>query len=76
MQLEVSAAVRIEDHSDYQACVQNGCTLLSLSYNSLTGTVPTQMGALTQLSYLYLHSNSLTGTVPTQMGALTKLTYL
>ncbi|KAK3237031.1 hypothetical protein CYMTET_52869 [Cymbomonas tetramitiformis] len=47
-----------------------------LNSQSLTGTVPTEMGALTNLEYLGLSSNCLTGTVPTEIGALTNLEYM
>ncbi|KAK3287548.1 hypothetical protein CYMTET_4940 [Cymbomonas tetramitiformis] len=63
MQFKAAAAVTIQDHSDYQACIQNGCSRLYLR-DSLTGTVPTQMGALTQLTDL-----SVQGWVPQPRGA-------
>ncbi|KAK3241448.1 hypothetical protein CYMTET_48799 [Cymbomonas tetramitiformis] len=47
-----------------------------LYYNSLTGTVPTELGELTSTHYQYLYSNSLTGTVPTELGELTSTHYL
>ncbi|KAK3278612.1 hypothetical protein CYMTET_13452 [Cymbomonas tetramitiformis] len=44
--------------------------------NSLTGTVPTELGEPTWMHYLYLYSNSLTGTVPTELGELTWMSQL
>ncbi|KAK3288389.1 hypothetical protein CYMTET_4142 [Cymbomonas tetramitiformis] len=83
MQFKAAAAVTIENHSDYQECIQNGCSFLDLRayigccrVNNLTGTLPTQMGELTNLTSLKLDWNRLTGTVPTQMAALTRLMYL
>ena len=49
---------------------------LSLSSNSLVGTIPSTMSVLTSLQYLYLYSNSLVGTIPSTMSALTSLQYL
>ncbi|KAK3242273.1 hypothetical protein CYMTET_48030 [Cymbomonas tetramitiformis] len=48
----------------------------SLSANSLTGTVPTELGELTLMTSLKLYDNSLTGTLPTELGELTLMTYL
>ena len=42
--------------------------------NSLSGSVPTQLSALTGLTQLDLATNSLSGSVPTQLSALTGLT--
>jgi hypothetical protein len=38
-----------------------------------TGTMPTQLGRLSLLSFLYININRLTGTVPTQVSRLTQL---
>ena len=48
-------------------------TALSLAYNQLSGTLPTQLGNLTNLTELVFFSNNLTGTIPTQLGQLTRL---
>ncbi|KAK3238131.1 hypothetical protein CYMTET_51839 [Cymbomonas tetramitiformis] len=48
----------------------------TLHDNSLTGTVPTELGELTRMTSLWLHYNSLTGTVPTELGELTRMTWL
>ena len=51
-------------------------TKLYLYASGLTGTMPTQVGALTGLTELNLSWNQLTGGIPTQVGSLTKLEYL
>ncbi|KAK3233020.1 hypothetical protein CYMTET_56664 [Cymbomonas tetramitiformis] len=71
IQLEDAAAARIEDHSVYEACVQNGCSslcswLFALRHCSSGRTVRTIMCLLVER--WELDDNSLTGTVPTQMG--------
>jgi len=45
-----------------------------LYHNQLTGTLPTELGALTDLTYLWIYNNHLTGTLPSQLGILTRLT--
>ena len=42
----------------------------------MTGTIPTQLGNLTQLQTLTLSPGQLTGSIPTQLGNLTQLTNL
>ena len=41
----------------------------------LSGTLPSQLAALTRLSQLGLYDNSLSGTLPSQLAALTRLSY-
>ena len=43
---------------------------------SLTGKIPTSIGAYVNVSILGLGANSLTGSLPTEIGLLTKLTHL
>ena len=44
-------------------------TQLNLNRKSLSGTIATQLGALTQLTLLGLSWNSLSGSIPTQCAA-------
>ena len=39
----------------------------------MTGPVPTWLGSLANLRYLYLNSNQLSGPIPTELGSLSKL---
>ncbi|RZS20496.1 hypothetical protein BHM03_00053023 [Ensete ventricosum] len=47
-----------------------------LCYNQLTGSIPTQLGRLKNLSVLALQSNHLSGAIPASLGDLTQLTRL
>ena len=49
---------------------------LNLSHNQLTGSIPPEIGNLTNLTYLNLESNQLTGSIPSEIGNLTNLTEL
>ena len=49
---------------------------LDLGRNSLSGTVPPEIGELINLRYLGLGSNQLTGTLPPEVGNLTRLEVL
>ncbi|OQY26418.1 MAG: hypothetical protein B6244_13670, partial [Candidatus Cloacimonetes bacterium 4572_55] len=51
-------------------------TTLDLGSNSLSGSIPPEIGNLTSLTYLYLYSNELSGSIPTEIGNLTSLTSL
>ena len=46
---------------------------LWLSRHNLTGTIPPELGNLTNLQDLYLNDNSLTGAIPSELGNLTNL---
>ena len=48
-------------------------TGLNLSFNRLYGTLPPEIGDLTELRVLHLHYNSLSGTIPSEIGNLTRL---
>ena len=50
--------------------------MLDLSYNQLTGEIPTELGSLTSLEWLDLSSNQLTGEIPTELGSLISLEVL
>ena len=49
---------------------------LDLGQNRLAGTIPTELGFLTQLTSLLLFDNALGGTLPTELGLLTNLEIL
>ena len=49
---------------------------LDLGYNQLTGSIPPEIGNLTNLTWLNLRSNQLTGSIPPEIGNLTNLTWL
>ena len=43
---------------------------------TVQSTIPTEIGILTQLTYLELQSVALVGTIPSELGLLTQLSYL
>jgi hypothetical protein len=47
--------------------------LLDLDENKLTGTIPTEIGNMIDLTFLLLHNNQLVGEVPTELGYATPL---
>ena len=51
-------------------------TSLSLDENRLCGTIPPELGRLTNLTELSLSSNQLSGTIPPELGNLTNLSLL
>ena len=51
-------------------------TGLDLPAKKLTGTVPSSLGKLSQLTRLYLQDNKLTGSIPQELGGLSNLTRL
>ncbi len=54
----------------------NRVTGLSLGSRSLTGSIPWELGSLSELTNLDLSGNSLTGSIPPELGLLSKLTSL
>ena len=55
--------------------IQN-TTEINLSSSGLTGSIPPEIGNLTNLSVLRLYGNQLTGAIPPEIGNLTNLTRL
>jgi len=51
-------------------------TELDLGSQGLTGSIPPEIGSLTNLRHLYLYNNQLTGSIPSEIGKLTNLTHL
>jgi Leucine-rich repeat (LRR) protein len=49
---------------------------LSLSRNQLSGTIPSELGDLTNLNGLFLVGNQLTGAIPPELGNLSNLMWL
>ena len=42
----------------------------------LNGTIPAELGGLTEMTRLYLHRNNLSGAIPSELNGLTKLVWL
>jgi Leucine-rich repeat (LRR) protein len=57
-------------------CSGGHVSRINLGNNRLTGTIPTELGNLSKLTYLNLSYNSLTGPIPTELGNLSELRYL
>ena len=58
----------------YGVSVSDGrVTKLDLSGNQLTGTIPAELGNLSNLTELQLYDNQLTGTIPSELGNLSSL---
>jgi Leucine-rich repeat (LRR) protein len=49
---------------------------LNLNETVLTGSIPPEIGNLTNLTYLLLYNGQFTGSIPSEIGNLTNLTYL
>ena len=49
-------------------------TDIVFDYESLTGTIPSDLGLYQELSVLSLRGNHLTGSIPTEIASLQKLT--
>ena len=57
-------------------CLSGKVTQLILWNNKLTGTIPIELGNLSNLEWLELDGNRLSGIIPSALGNLTKLTSL
>jgi len=49
---------------------------LDLHSNNLVGSIPSSIGNLINIQYLYLQYNKLSGSIPSAMGNLSRLSYL
>ena len=56
--------------------VEDTDSLPNLPYSGLTGSIPPEIGNLTNLTVLYLHENQLTGSIPPEIDNLTNLEVL
>ncbi len=55
----------------------DGCvTRLELSWKGMVGSIPPELGNLSNLTYLSLWNNSFTGNIPPELGNLSNLTHL
>ncbi len=61
----------------YGITLKNGrVSKINLSFNGLDGTIPKEIGNLSELEELYLGNNKLSGTLPKEIGNLKKLEQL
>ena len=54
-------------------CINNRVTGIALGAKNLTGTLPPEIGDLSELNFLNLTTNNLTGFIPPEIGNLSKL---
>jgi Leucine-rich repeat (LRR) protein len=57
-------------------CSSGSVSRIGLYRNSLSGSIPAELGNLTKLTNISLDRNTLSGSIPTQLGNLTNLTTL
>ena len=61
----------------WNVCYDIESTLeIDIPYSSISGEIPSEIGALINLEYLNLSSNDLTGEIPDEIGNLVNLEYL
>ncbi len=56
--------------------IVNRVSTINLIYNNLNGSIPPELGNLSDLEALYLNSNQLSGSIPPELGNLSNLNYL
>lgn len=54
-------------------CVRESVVSISMPKNNITGSIPSQLGILTDLTDLNLSNNKISGGIPTDLGQLTDL---
>eukprot|EP00257_Ricinus_communis_P016006 XP_015574048.1 MDIS1-interacting receptor like kinase 2-like [Ricinus communis] len=54
----------------------SGGNLRALSSNNLSGEIPTHIGLLSSLDYIYMRENEINGSIPQEIGNLSELLYL
>ncbi len=65
---------RISGRIPYEIANLSALKTLRLGHSSrLAGTIPPELGELSNLEFLFLHASSLEGTIPAELGALTNL---
>ena len=57
-------------------CPDKDCVELDLGFRGLSGSIPAELGELSNLTYLSLAGNGLSGSIPAELGELSNLTYL
>ena len=68
-----------QPHADWHGITTDGLGRvvgLNLHRNKLTGTIPSELGNLTNLRGLTLSQNQLAGSIPAELGSLTQLVEL
>jgi len=71
-----SAAVPTTVSAFGQSFDTSTTTSIDLAFDGIKGTIPTDLGLLTELTALHLWGNSLNGGLPTELGLLTGLQVL
>lgn len=69
---ENGCVICLDLNDNWADCSRGG----SIIGNNLVGTIPTALGHLTDLQFLYLMGNQLSGNIPTELGSLSNLEVL